>query len=195
LGRRLCCWHLDDLLGLLILSAFSRFTELGDRILKVNHAGENGAIHIDAGQILMARLTAPSLLPELREFKSHEERHLGIFQAELARRQKPRCKSFWLCALGGYTLGLVTGLFGKSAIAATTVAVEQVVLRHLQHQLVLLDGKDESACQAISKIIEEEAQHRDHAASHVAASSFWPRLLTPIVAASTEFVIWLGMHL
>ncbi|WP_240943907.1 demethoxyubiquinone hydroxylase family protein, partial [Janthinobacterium lividum] len=28
-------------------------------MLKVDHAGENGAVHIYAGQIFLARLTAP----------------------------------------------------------------------------------------------------------------------------------------
>ncbi|WP_269630053.1 demethoxyubiquinone hydroxylase family protein [Pelomonas sp. BJYL3] len=35
--------------------------DLGVRILKVNHAGENGAIHIYAAQAFVARLTSPRL--------------------------------------------------------------------------------------------------------------------------------------
>lgn len=49
---------------------------LGDRIIKVDHAGEHGAICIYTGQILMARLTAPTMLPELAGFRSHELRKL-----------------------------------------------------------------------------------------------------------------------
>jgi demethoxyubiquinone hydroxylase (CLK1/Coq7/Cat5 family) len=33
-------------------------TTFGDRVMKVNHAGENGAIHIYTGQIFMARVRA-----------------------------------------------------------------------------------------------------------------------------------------
>jgi ubiquinone biosynthesis monooxygenase Coq7 len=36
--------------------------ELANRILKVNHAGEHGAVNIYAGQILMARLLAPGMV-------------------------------------------------------------------------------------------------------------------------------------
>lgn len=36
-------------------------TARGTRILKVNHAGENGAVHIYAGQIAMARWTAAAM--------------------------------------------------------------------------------------------------------------------------------------
>ena len=168
---------------------------LGDRILKVNHAGENGAIHIYAGQIALARWTAPELLSELREFRAHEESHKAIFWAELERRNVRRCRSYLLCGLGGYVLGLVTGLLGRSAIAATTVAVERVVLGHLKHQLVVLAGKDEAAVHAISRIVAEEQQHHDSSAAHLASNGIWQRLLTPVVAVSTESVIWLGMRL
>lgn len=168
---------------------------LGDRIMKVNHAGENGAICIYTGQIALARLTAPHLVSELTEFRSHEQRHRALFAAELHRRGCARCRSYLLCGLGGYVLGVATGLFGASAIAATTVAVESVVLRHLQQQLVALRGIDSPAVEAISAIVAEEQQHHDHSVLHERAGAFWPRILKPVVSASTEAVIWLGMRL
>jgi ubiquinone biosynthesis monooxygenase Coq7 len=167
---------------------------LAGRILKVDHAGENGAIHIYAAQIFMARLTAPELVGELREFKSHEEGHRAIFAAELKRRGVRRCRSYLLCGLGGFVLGLITGLLGQRAICATTVAVERVVLRHLEHQLQQL-REDRLAVQAIESIINEEREHHDRSAAMAAESRLWLNLLSPIVAASTEAVIWLGMKL
>ena len=169
--------------------------DLGDRIIKVNHAGEHGAISIYTGQILMARLTAPSLIGELVEFRAHEQGHRAIFGAELQRRGRKRCRSYWLCGFGGFVLGALTGLFGTAAIAATTVAVESVVLKHLEHQLSLLRGHDPAAVSAISAIVAEERQHHDQSAGHLRAGTFWPRVLTPVVSASTEAVIWLGMRL
>jgi 3-demethoxyubiquinol 3-hydroxylase len=169
-------------------------TPLGARILKVNHAGEHGAVHIYAGQILVGRLTAPALVDELRTFQQHEERHRSIFAEELRRRGTAKCRSYWLCAAGGFLLGVVTGLFGRRAIAATTVAVEHVVLRHLSHQLATL-GPDLMAKKAISAILAEEQEHHDRSAHHAGSGQFWPRLLGPVVAASTESVIWLGMRL
>jgi 3-demethoxyubiquinol 3-hydroxylase len=169
--------------------------DLGSRILKVNHAGEHGAVNIYSGQILTARLTAPALVLELVEFRSHEQQHRAIFWSELQRRNRPRCKSYWLCAIGGFTLGFITGLFGSRAIAATTVAVERVVLRHLERQVVTLGGVDPSAVSAINAIIQDEHLHHDQSASHVHTEGLWFRLLSPIVSASTEAVIWLGMRL
>ncbi len=172
----------------------SESQEFASRVLKVNHAGENGAVNIYAGQIFFARITAPGIVAELVEFKSHEERHRAIFWAELQRRNRPRCRSYWLCGLGGFMLGLITGAFGSRAIAATTVAVERVVLRHLEQQLDELRGKDEAAVGAIESIVVEERQHHDQSASHVTVGQFWPRVLWPIVSASTEAVIWVGMR-
>lgn len=167
---------------------------LGDRILKVNHAGEHGAVSIYTGQILMARITAPGMVDELIEFRSHERRHRALFEEELQRRARVRCRSYWLCACGGLTLGLITGLLGKSAIAATTAAVESVVLRHLAEQLAALQDLDPEAIAAISAIIEDEQQHHDQSVSH-GSDGFWRRVLTPVISASTESVIWLGMRL
>ncbi|MDP9908075.1 ubiquinone biosynthesis monooxygenase Coq7 [Variovorax boronicumulans] len=168
---------------------------LGGRILKVDHAGEQGAVNIYRAQIFMARWTAPSLVPELREFKSHEEGHRALFAAELKRRGVRRCRSYWLCGMGGWVLGLITGLLGRHAISATTVAVERVVLGHLKAQLRELAGKDEAAVRTISQIVEEEQLHHDQSASHVQANHLWTRVLSPVVALSTESVIWLGMRL
>jgi 3-demethoxyubiquinol 3-hydroxylase len=167
---------------------------LGNRILKVNHAGEHGAVNIYTGQILLARFTAPALLDELIEFRSHERRHRELFRAELARRSHSRCRSYGLCGIGGLTLGLITGLFGASAIAATTVAVERVVLMHLERQIAELETLDPAATQAIKAILDEEQQHHDRSAALAGTGTFWSRLLDPVVSASTETVIWLGMR-
>lgn len=167
----------------------------GSRILKVNHAGEHGAINIYSGQILMARFTARAMVDELKEFRLHEQRHRAIFGAELQRRGRRRCRSYWLCGGGGFVLGILTGLCGPHAIAATTVAVERVVLRHLEHQIIVLGHRDPSAVAAIEAIIQDEKLHHDQSASHVHADGLWYKILSPIVSASTEAVIWLGMRL
>lgn len=170
-------------------------SDLGDRIVKVNHAGEHGAICIYTGQLMMARLTARQMVREITEFRSHEQRHRAIFCAELQRRGRRRCRSYWFCGIGGFLLGAITGLLGSNAIAATTMAVESVVLRHLENQLTALGSSDPSAAAAISAILADERQHHDDSASLVQADTFWPKALTPIVSGSTEAVIWLGMRL
>ena len=168
---------------------------LGDRILKVDHAGEHGAVNIYRGQSIVCRWRAAELVPELLEFKTHEERHRALFARALAQRGVRRCRSYHLCGVGGLLLGLITGLLGRTAVAATTVAVERVVLQHLESQRGQLASGDAEAHEVVSAIVAEEKTHHDRAAAESRAGAFWPRLLMPVVSASTEAVIWLGMRL
>ena len=168
---------------------------LGDRVMKVNHAGEQGAVCIYRGQRWVATLVAPSLVADLAENQAHEERHRAIFAAELARRGVRRCRSFWPCAIGGAALGIVTALMGRRAIAATTVAVERVVLRHLAQQRAALQAIDLPAVAAIDDIAREEQAHHDASLKALGRASGPLVVLMAIVSASTEAVIWLGMRL
>lgn len=166
---------------------------IGDRVMKVDHAGEHGAICIYRAQIALARWTAPAMVAELRDFLAHECRHRALFAAELAVRGQGRCRSYALCGLGGFTLGTITGLLGAGAIAATTAAIEQVVVRHMQDQIAALDAIDPAAVAALRSVIDEE---RDHLASAAAGpAGIWRRVIAPVVSASTEAIIWLGMRL
>lgn len=160
-------------------------TTLAERTLKINHAGENGAVNIYAAQIVVARVTAPSIVAKLKEFKTHEQEHRAIFWGELQRRGVRRCRSYMLCGIGGYALGFITALFGFQAIAATTAAVERVVLGHLQSQVHSLSDQDEAAVIAISKIIKDESLHLEQSEAHLEAGQFWSKVLMPIVSAST----------
>lgn len=168
---------------------------LADRVMKVDHAGEHGAVCIYSAQIAAARWRAPDLVDELRHFRDHERGHRTRFLTELEARGVARCRSYHLCGTGGAILGFVTGLLGAHAIAATTVAVERVVLRHLHEQVAALEGKDAAAVAALRFILAEEQEHHDTSAAHLVAGSWWARIIDPVVAASTEAVVWLGMRL
>ncbi len=166
---------------------------LGDRVMKVNHAGEHGAVHIYRGQQIACRWRDAALREELAQFRAHEESHRAIFAAELARRGVVRCRTYHLCAAGGFVLGIVSGLCGRASIAATTVAVERVVLRHLAHQLQMLRDTDPDAVRAIEAILADEQSHHDRAALEPRQGIFWPRVIKPVVSGLTEAVIWIGM--
>lgn len=93
-------------------------------------------------------------------------------------------------------LGLVTGLIGPRAIHATTEAIERVVLRHLEEQLVVLDPLDAQAAGAIRAIIADEQLHHDTAFDQLGGQrGMLDRTIDRVVSASTELVIWLGMKL
>ena len=178
-----------------VIARLAADESLGDRVMKVDHAGEHGAVNIYRAQLLACRWRRSDITSELREFLGHEMRHREIFAAELIRRGRPRCRSYHLCGLGGFALGLITGICGRASIAATTVAVETVVLRHLEAQMSTLRLVDPAAVSAIRSIIDDERAHRDRARLQSTAGLFWPRILRPLVSWATEAVIWLGMRL
>ncbi|WP_343520664.1 demethoxyubiquinone hydroxylase family protein [Sphingomonas sp.] len=168
---------------------------LADRIMKVDHAGEHCAICIYTAQRWIARWRAPAMVAELGEFLTHERRHRALFAAQLAARGRRRCRSYHLCALGGFGLGIATGLLGSRAIAATTVAIERVVLAHLTQQLAEIGESDPAASSTIRQIVAEEQEHHDRSAARLDRRGAFEQIIDHVVAISTEAIIWLGMRL
>ncbi|NML06117.1 demethoxyubiquinone hydroxylase family protein [Sphingomonas sp. G-3-2-10] len=179
--------------GVTIIARLAPGETLGDRILRVDHAGEHGAVCTYRMQRRLARWTAPSMLVQIDEFIAHERRHRALFAAEIARRGDRRCPSYSVCAVLGTALGFVTGLLGARAIAATTVAIERVVLRHLGEQMAALRDSDPAAAAIIGDIFAEEQQHHDESAAKLTGTALqW--VLNHGVGAATEAVIWIGMR-
>lgn len=101
-------------------------------------------------------------VPLLEGFLKDEERHLKVFWNEIQRRQGVKCKSYWLCGLGGYFMGFLSALLGKPGVMACTWAVEAVVTDHLHNQLTYLDDiGDREAYDAVQSILKDEQHHRD----------------------------------
>lgn len=165
-----------------------------EKMIKVDHVGENGAVNIYRAQAIGARLFARELLPEIRENQIHEERHRNIFANQLDSWGVRRCVSFHLSGIGGFALGLVTGLMGRQAIHATTFAVERVVLEHLEHQLSYLKDADTDAFKCVAAIVAEEQEHHDHAETNLNQDKWLNKALIAIVKLSTETVIRFGMR-
>src|SRR6478735_9636919 len=92
------------------------------RILKVNHAGEYGAIRIYAAQLLVAKFLHKNLLPFLQQTLSHERNHCRSFQEAMGKRNVGPCQAMPLWGIGGWFLGFSTALLGKNSIMACTAA-------------------------------------------------------------------------
>ena len=164
------------------------------KILKVDHAGEFGAINIYRSQILVAKLLGREYVAVLEKFLADEKRHLDIFWQEIQRRNGIRCKSYWLCGLGGTVLGVVSALLGKKGIMACTWAVESVVTAHLLAQLEYLKcAGDKQAYNAVHAILEDEQHHRDTGIKE-GGSNIWFKPFRAMVSLFTEAVIRFGMR-
>ena len=165
-----------------------------EKMIKVDHTGENGAVNIYRAQRIGAQLVARDLVPEIMENQTHEERHRRLFAEQLQTWGVRRCISYHFCGLGGFALGFLTGFLGRQAIHATTYAVESVVLDHLHHQLEFLRSADREAHNCVAKIMADEQEHHDSAETNLQQNQTLNRLLVFIVKLSTKSVIRFGMR-
>ena len=162
------------------------------RILKVNHAGEYGAIRIYSAQMGVARRRFPDIVPALAEMLGHERQHCAKFFAAMPARRSRPCRIMSLWSLGGSLLGLLTALAGRQSIWVCTAAVEAAVHRHLDDQLHFLSGRDADLHAIILSIREEELAHLRHALDHLDEPSRAQRALQASISAITDLLIWLS---
>ena len=80
------------------------------RILKVNHAGEFGAIRIYRAQIWIARRLYPDICAFLEETLGHEINHCSLFRHAMPQRGARPCRVMAFWGNGGWVLGFLTGL-------------------------------------------------------------------------------------
>jgi ubiquinone biosynthesis monooxygenase Coq7 len=162
------------------------------RILKVNHAGEHGAIRIYRAQLWVARRLYPDVVAFLEETLGHEVRHCALFRSAMPVRQARPCRVMALWGNGGYVLGFLTALMGRQGIWICTAAVESAVHRHLDDQLHFLRSRDPELNDLVLSIQEEELSHLHHAEDRITNRGLWSRSLNGLITWSTDAVIWLS---
>lgn len=135
------------------------------QMLRVDHAGELGAVHIYRGQqaVLAGSPRHAALAERLAEMESHEARHLARLDALLIeRRARPSLLApVWRAA--GFTLGATTALIGARAAHACTEAVETVIEGHYGRQIDELAGREEPLAAELAGFRDEEIAHREEA--------------------------------
>lgn len=136
-------------------------------ILRVDHAGELGAVHIYRGQraVLGAVRGHERIAGQLAEMEGHEAVHLARFDDLLtAHRVRPTVMApLW--RLAGFALGAGTALMGEKAAHACTAAVETVIEQHYAGQIAELSERDPELAAELTQFRDEELAHRDQAIS------------------------------
>ncbi len=159
------------------------------RILRVDHAGEYGAVRIYQGQL--AVLGRRSSGPVIREMAATEQEHLETFQRLLPKhRARPSAlQPLWHVA--GYALGAATAMLGEKAAMACTVAVEEVIDDHYARQVAQLAGHEElrDVCE---KFRQDEVEHGQTALDNGAREAPAYRALTGAIKAGSRAAIWLA---
>ncbi len=162
------------------------------RLLRVNHAGEHGAVFIYSAQLARARRAFPDLAPWLEETLGHELRHRARFRDAMPARGAKPCRMMFVWSFGGAMLGAITALLGRTGVYVCTAAVERTVHRHLIEQAAFLDRNDAELAALVRDILVEEDAHLAAAETGHDASKMLPRALSMLVAGATETLIFLS---
>ena len=162
------------------------------RILRVNHAGECGAVHIYASQSKRAHQDFPDLKDWLEQTLDHEMTHRSRFLNAMPERGAKPCRLLSVWRWGGALLGSITSLTGRQGVLACTAAVERTVHRHLDEQINFLVRHDIALAGLISEIQKDEIEHLAHAENQLASLSFYDRLLSTAISVATETLIFVS---
>ena len=116
-----------------------------EEIIRVDHAGERGAIKIYEGQLLALQTIKQdqSLKNIIEKMKEHEKEHLEYFEKEIQKRNIKPTYLLPVWDLMGVALGFSTALLGKKAAMLCTASAEEVIEGHYKDQLKKL-GDDEN---------------------------------------------------
>jgi ubiquinone biosynthesis monooxygenase Coq7 len=112
-----------------------------EEFIRVDHAGERGAVKIYEGQLLALNTLVKDekLKKTIEEMKVHEKEHCEFFEKEIKKRNIKPTKLLPLWDLLGVTLGFGSTLLGKKAAMLCTASVEEVIDKHYQNQIDQLD--------------------------------------------------------
>jgi ubiquinone biosynthesis monooxygenase Coq7 len=164
-----------------------------DAMIRVDHAGEYGAVRIYDGQLaVMGRGRARD---EIRAMAEQEQRHLATFDELVrARRVRPTVlQPLWHVA--GFALGATTAIMGERAAMACTVAVEEVIDEHYAAQAVRFGDCDPALAAMIVEFRADEARHRAAALEHGATEAVGYELIAALVKTGSRLAIWLSTRI
>ena len=159
-------------------------------MIRVNQAGEYGAVRIYAGQLAVLGDSEDG--PVLREMADQERKHLDAFNRMIVeRRVRPTAMTpVWHVA--GFALGAATALMGREAAMACTVAVEEAIDEHYADQAAMLDDSEAELKKTIEDFRADELAHKDTALAHNAEAAPAYPLLTRAIRDISRTAIWIS---
>ncbi len=163
------------------------------RMLRVDHAGEYGAVRIYEGQLAVLGHTPAGDV--IRRMAEQEQKHLQTFDKLLPERQVRPTALAPLWHAAGFALGAATALLGPKAAMACTVAVEEVIDEHYRAQASALGEREPALKSVIEEFRRDEAAHRDEGLAHGAEQTPGYELLTGAIKAGSRLAIWLSTRL
>ena len=162
-----------------------------EEFIRVDHAGERGAVKIYEGQLLALNTLVKddTLKKTIEEMKVHEKEHCEFFENEIKKRKIKPTKLLPLWDLLGVGLGFGSTLLGKKAAMLCTASVEEVIDKHYLDQINQLGDDEKELKSKIIKFREDELHHKDIAYEEGATKKGLYSILDKVIKTGSKIAI------
>jgi len=162
-----------------------------EEFIRVDHAGERGAIKIYEGQLLALNtfIKDDDLKKKIEQMKIHEKEHCDYFENEIKKRNIEPTKFLPLWDILGVSLGFGSTILGKKAAMLCTASVEEVIDEHYSDQIKQLEGDEKKLKEKIIKFREDELHHKDIAYKEGATKKGIYSILDKIIKTGSKIAI------
>jgi ubiquinone biosynthesis monooxygenase Coq7 len=144
-----------------------------EEMIRVDHAGEFGAVQIYRGQrAIFAKAPGKTRIAGMLEkMEAGEKTHLETFDRLVKERGVRPTALAPLWNVAGFALGAATALLGEKAAHACTASVEEVIEEHYAAQIAELGDDDPSLRATIEQFRADEIAHKETALSEGATEA------------------------
>ena len=162
-----------------------------EEFIRVDHAGERGAIKIYEGQLLALNtfVKDDNLKKTIQEMKDQEKEHCNYFENEIKIRNIKPTKLMPLWDLLGVGIGFGSTLLGKKAAMLCTASVEEVIDEHYEKQINQLKPDEKILKEKIKKFRLDELHHKDIAYEKGATKKGLYKILDGIIKTGSKVAI------
>ena len=162
-----------------------------EEFIRVDHAGERGAVKIYEGQLLALNtlIKNEDLKKTIEEMKVHEIEHCQFFEKEIKKRNIKPTKFLPLWDLLGVGLGFGSTLLGKKAAMLCTASVEEVIDQHYLNQINQLGPEEKELKKKITKFRDDELHHKDIAYEEGATKKGIYSIMDKIIKTGSKIAI------
>ena len=162
-----------------------------EEFIRVDHAGERGAIKIYEGQLLALKTVVKNdeLKSKIEEMQIHEKEHCDYFEKEIKKRNIKPTKFLPLWDLLGVGLGFGSTIIGKKAAMLCTASVEEVIENHYQNQINKLGNDEKDLKEKIKKFRADELNHKNVAYESGATTEGLYSIMDKIIKTGSKIAI------
>ena len=162
-----------------------------EEFIRVDHAGERGAVKIYEGQLLALNtfIKDENLKKTIEEMKVHEKEHCDFFENEIKIRKIKPTKFLPLWDLLGIGLGFGSTILGRKAAMLCTASVEEVIDEHYLNQINQLGTDEKKLKKKIIKFRKDELHHKDIAYEKGATKKGFYSIMDKIIKTGSKLAI------